>query len=108
MPVPPVSARGLGAGPGEVENWVDVAAGQPDNRAAVVREGRGEIDDHAGAHIVADMLAVGEELVVEDDLVAQRKGRIRVTDVVRLNQLERAEHHLKDERLRLDRARPGR
>src|SRR5215471_13182139 len=86
----------------------DVAAGQPDHRAAVVREVSRKVDDHAVAHIVADMLAVGEELVMEDDLVAQRKGRTRITDVVRLNQLERAEHHPKDERLRLDRARFGR
>src|SRR5215475_4194847 len=64
----------------------DVAAGQPDHRAAVVREVSGKEDDH----------------------VAQRKGRTRITDVVRLNQLERAEHHPKDERLRLDRARFGR
>jgi hypothetical protein len=53
----------------------DVAARHPGDEAAVRQRGvRRDRDDHAGAHVVADMLACREELVVKDDLIAQRKG----------------------------------
>jgi hypothetical protein len=86
----------------------DVAAWHREYRAAVVQELRGERDDHAGDDIVADMLALGEELVMLDDLVAKRERGVRVADVVRLNQRKRAEHHVEDKRLRLGWAGSGR
>ena len=42
---------------------------------------------------------------MSDELVAQREGRVRVTDVVRGDERMRAEHHAKDERLRPGRGR---
>src|SRR5207245_10251353 len=63
----------------------DAAAGQTYHLAAVGQRRRADVDEHARAGFVADVLAAGEELVVEDNLVAQRELRVRVTDVVRLN-----------------------
>ena len=53
----------------------DVAARQPHHVGAVKQEGRrGGGGDHAGPRFVAHVLAAGEELVVEDDLVTKCEG----------------------------------
>src|SRR5689334_20091187 len=45
---------------------------------------------------------------MEDNLVAQRERRVRVTNVVRLNKLRRTERHTEDECPRFGRAGPVR
>jgi len=86
----------------------DGAARQLYHHGAVGQGRLANVNEHAGTGFVNDVLAAGEQLVVEDELVTQRELRVRVTDVVRLNELLRAEHHVKDECLRLGRAGPSR
>jgi ribosomal protein S18 acetylase RimI-like enzyme len=55
----------------------EVAVGRPDDQAAVGGQLLGgDGGDHTGAQVVADPLAVGEQLVVQDDLVAEGEGEL--------------------------------